>query len=67
MAFPGGSAEKNSSAVQETQEIWVRTLGQKDSLEGGMATHSTILAWRVPWTEKPGGLQPMGSRRAGHD
>ena len=55
---------KNTSAVQET---WVRSLGQEDPLEEGMATHSSIRAWRIPWTEEPGGLQPMGSQRAGHD
>ena len=49
------------------QEIWVRSLGQEDPLEKGMATHSGILAWRIPWTEEPGGLQPMGSQRGRHD
>ena len=49
---------KNLPAMQETQ---VRSLGQEDSLEKGMATHSSILAWRIPWTEEPGGLQSMGS------
>jgi len=49
--------------VQEIQETWVRSLGQEDPLEAGMATHSSILAWRIPWTEEPGGLQSMGSRR----
>ena len=39
------------------QEIWVQSLGQEDTLEKGMATHSSILAWRIPWTEEPGGLQ----------
>ena len=41
--------------------------GQEDSLEEGMAVHSSILAWRIPWTEEPGGLQPKGSQRVGHD
>ena len=50
---------KNTSAVQET---WVRSLGQEDPLEEGMATHSSIRAWRIPWTEEPGGLQPMGHK-----
>ena len=50
----------NLPAVQETQ---FRSLGQEDPLEKGMATHSTILAWRIPWTEEPGRLQPMGSKR----
>ena len=54
----------NSSAMQET---WVQSLGQKDALEKGMATHSSILAWEIPWTEEPGGLQSMGSQRVGHD
>ena len=51
---------KNPPAMQET---WVRSLGWEDSLEEGMATHSSILAWRVPWTEEPGGLQSMGLQR----
>ena len=45
----------------------VQSLGLEDPLEEGMATHSSILAWRVPWTEEPGGLQSMGSQRVGHD
>ena len=45
----------------------VRSLGQEDSLEQGMATHSSILAWRILWTEEPGGLQSMGSKRVIHD
>ena len=49
------------------QEIWVRSLGQKDPLKKEMATHSSVLAWRVPWTEEPGGLQSMGSQRVGHN
>ena len=49
------------------QETWVRSLGQEDPLEKEMATHSSILAWRIPWTEEPGGLQSMGSQRVGHD
>ena len=48
MGFPGGSALKNLSAMQEPQETWVRSLGQEDPLEEGMATHSSILAWRIP-------------------
>ena len=51
-------------AVQET---WVRSLGQEDPLEKEMATHSSILAQKIPWTEEPGGLQSMGSQRVGHD
>ena len=55
---------KNPPAMQETQ---VRSLGQEDPLEKGMATHSSILAWRIPLTEEPGGLQPMESQRVGHN
>ena len=54
----------NLPAIQET---WLRFLGWEDPLEKGMATHSSILAWRIPWTEEPGGLQSMGSQRVGHD
>ena len=55
---------KNLPAMQETQ---VQSLGWEDPLEKGMATHSSILAWRVPWTEEPGGLQSIGSQGVGHD
>ena len=48
-------------------EIWVRSLGKEDPLEKEMATHSSILAWKIPWTEKPGGLQSMGLQRVGHN
>ena len=54
---------KNLPATQETQ---VQSLGQEDPLEEGMATHSSILAWRIPWTDEPGRLQSMGSQRVGH-
>ena len=64
MGFPAGSVVKNLPAMQET---WVRSLGQEDPLEKEMATHSSILAWRIPWTEEPGGLQSTGSQRVGHD
>jgi len=47
--------------------MWVRSLGQEDPLEEEMAPHSSILAWRIPWTEEAGGLQSMGSPRVGHD
>ena len=53
---------KNSPAMQET---WVRSLGQEDPLEKGMATHSSILAWKITRTEEPGGLQSIGSQRVG--
>ena len=55
---------KNPPAVQET---WVRFLGQEDPQEKGMATHSSILAWRIPWTEEPGGLQSMGLHKVRQD
>ena len=58
---------KNLPAMQETQETLVQSLSQEDSLEEEMATHSSILAWRIPWTVKPGGLQSLGSHRVGHD
>jgi len=55
---------KNLPAMQET---WIQSLGWEDALEEGMATHSSILAWRIPWTEKPGRLQSMESQRVRHD
>ena len=55
---------KNPPAMWET---WVHSLSREDPLEEGMATHSSVLAWRIPWTEEPGGLQSMGSQRVGHD
>ena len=65
--FPGGLVVKNPPAMQETQEMWVRSLGQGEPLKEGIATHSSILAWRIPWTEEPCGLQSMGLQRVGHD
>ena len=55
---------KNPPVMQEAQ---VQPLGWEDPLEKGMATHSSILAWRIPWTEEPGGVQSMRSQRVGHD
>ena len=55
---------RNLPAILET---WVHSLGWEDPLEKGKATHSSILAWRIPWTEEPGGLQSMESQRVGHD
>ena len=49
------------------QETWVRSLGQKDPLEEGVVTHSSVLAWRIPWPEEPGRIQSTGSQRAGHN
>ena len=55
---------KNLPAMQET---WVRFLGWEDALEKGMAIHSSIFAWRIPWTEEPGGPKPLGSQRVRHN
>ena len=55
---------KNLPAMQET---WVQSMTVKDPMEKGMATHSSILAWRIPWTEELGRFQSMGSQRVGHD
>ena len=54
---------KNSPAKQKMQETQVQSLGWEDPLEEGMATHSSVLAWRIPWTEEPDGLQSIGSQR----
>ena len=53
--------------MQELQEVWVRFLGREDPMEEGMATHSSFLAWRISWTEEPGGLQSMGLQRVRHN
>jgi len=58
---------KKLPAMQETQEMWVQSLGWEDPLEKGMATHSSILAWEIPWTEEPNGLQSMESQRVEHN
>ena len=54
---------KKLPAMQKMQEMWVQSLDWEDSLEEGMTTHSSILAWRIPWTENPGGLQSIGLQR----
>ena len=59
--FPGGSAVKNSPAMQK---MWVRSLDQEDPLQMGMATCASILAWRISWTEEPGGLQSMDCKES---
>ena len=64
--IPNGAAVKNPPAV-EMEETHVRPLGQDDPLEEEMATHSNILAWEIPWTEEPGGLQFIGSQRIRHN
>ena len=58
---------ENPPAMQEMQEMKIRPLGWEDPLKGGMATHSSILAWRIPWTEEPDRLQSIGLQRVRHD
>ena len=62
--FPGGSAVQNLPAMQET---WVQSLGLEASLEEEMATRSSVLAWRIPWTEDPSGLESIGLQRVGNN
>ena len=64
LGFSSGTEVKNSPIVQG---MWVQPLGQEDPLEKEIATHSCILAWKIPWMEAPGGLQCMGSQRFRHD
>ena len=63
MGFSGGSAVKNPPSTQEPQEMQFPSLGQEDLLEESMATHSSILVWRMPWAEEPGWLQSIGLQR----
>ena len=65
--IPRGLVVKNPPAMQELQEMRVLSLGQEDFLEGDTATHSGILAWRIPWTEEPCRLQSVGLQRVGYD
>ena len=67
LCFPGGSDGKESGYLGSMLEAGVQSLGQQGPLEKEMATHSSILAWRIPWTEEPGGLQSLGLQRVGHD
>ena len=67
LGYRSGLAVKKPPPAQELQEMRVQSLGQNDLLEEGMATHSSILVWRIPWTEEPGGLQSMRSQRLRHD
>ena len=67
LGFPTGSAVMNLPAVQETQETKVWSFGWEDPLKEEMATHSSILAWKIPQTEQPGGLQSIGSQKVGHN
>ena len=65
--FGASLVAQTVKSLPATQETWVRSLGREDPLEKGMATHFSILAWRIPWMEEPGGLQSMGLHRAGQD
>ena len=71
MGFPNGSVTflvaQTVKCLLTMWEIWVRSLGQEDLLEKEVATHSSTLAWEIPWTEEPGGLQSTGLKRVGHD
>ena len=62
MGLPSGAAVKHPPAMLELQEAWAGLLGREDDLEEGMATHSRTLAWRIPWTEDPGGLPSCGRK-----
>ena len=65
--FPSDSVVKNPPEVQEMQDMWIRSLNREDPLETEMATNSSILAWKLPWTEEPGGSQSIGLKRVGHN
>ena len=66
--YPGLPRQLSGKKIHlPLQETWVRSLGREDPLEDDMATHSTILAWRIPWSGEPGGLRSTGSQRVGHD
>ena len=68
MGFRGGASGKKAACqCRRQKEMWVQSLGGEDPLEEGMATHSSILAWRIPWREEPGSIQSMGSQRVGHN
>ena len=62
--FPGGARNRTHLQKQQMKEMWVRSLSWEDPLEEGMATHSSTLAWRIPWTEEPGGLQSWDHRES---
>ena len=66
-SFLYGSTGKEFTCNQETQEMWVQSLGQEDTLEEEMTTPSSILAWGIPWIEEPAGLQSMGLQRIEHN
>ena len=64
--LPGDSAVQDPTTMQKSPETQIQTLSGENPLEEGMATHSSIFAWRIPWTEEPGELQSTGSQRVGH-
>ena len=66
LGFPGAQGQRFCLLMQQTRERWLGTLGQEDPLEWEMAICSSTLAWKIPRTEEPGGLQSVGSQRAGH-
>ena len=65
--LPSGSAVKNLTALQDAQEVWVQSLGREYPLQEEMATYSSIIAWRIPYTAEPDGLQSTGLQRVRHD
>ena len=67
MGFPGGASHREPPANAGDLRTQVQSLGREDPLEEEMITHSSFLAWRIPWTEEPGGLQSMGLQRVGHN
>ena len=68
MGFPGGKVVKNPPVYAgDARDTWVRSLVWEDPLQEEMATHSSHLAWKIPWTEEPGGVQSMGQQRVGHN
>ena len=67
LGFPGGSEVNNLPAMQEPQEMRVQSLGREDPLEEDMASHSSILTWRIPWAEEPGGPESIGLQRVRHN
>ena len=67
MRFLGGSVVENPPEMQELQKTWAQSLSWEDLLDKGMAAHSSILAWRIPWTEEPGGLQSIRSQKVEHN
>ena len=67
MASQGAQWSRIRQSMQETQETWIQSLSWEDPLEEEMATHSSILTWRIPWTEEPGGLKSMGWQRVRQD